>query len=325
MNPPIANPRPQSPGELPDGPLVLITGASTGVGLALARRLLAARTDGRRYRLVLTARESSLERIEALRDDDSAVFLRPLDVTDDTQRRAVIADCRDWGGVDVLVNNAGVAYRSVVEHVQDDERLAQMSVNFQGPMELARLVLPEMRAKRTGRIINVSSVGGMMAMPTMAAYSASKFALEGATESLWYEVRPWNVAVTLIEPGFLRSDGFTHTVFTRRSQRSMDRLDAAYHQHYEHMSAFVEKLMRRAFATPDSVARKIHRVIEARRPPLRVQATLDAHFFSLLRRILPRGLYHELLYRMLPGISTWGPKPAGSEPMDPEPKEAKPD
>lgn len=299
---PLANP-------LPDEPLVLITGASTGVGLALARRLLAARSGVRRYRLVLTAREKSLERIEALAAEADGVHLRPLDVTVDAQRRAVIRECRTWGGVDVLVNNAGVAYRSVVEHVLDDERLAQMGVNFQAPMELARLVLPGMRAKRAGRIINMSSVGGMMAMPTMAAYSASKFALEGATESLWYEVRPWNIAVTLIEPGFLRSDGFTHTVFTRRSQRSMDRLDAAYHQHYEHMSAFIEKLMRRAFATPDSVARKIHRVIESRRPPLRVQATLDAHFFSLLRRVLPRGLYHELLYRMLPGVDSWGPPP----------------
>lgn len=293
---------------LPPDPLVLITGSSTGIGLALARRLLAARAQGRNYRLVLTAREPSLQRIADLADSADDVHLRPLDVTNRAQQRAVIADCRAWGGVDVLVNNAGVAYRSVVEHVQDDERLAQMGVNFQGPMELARLVLPSMRAKRAGRIINISSVGGMMAMPTMAAYSASKFALEGATESLWYEVRPWNVAVTLIEPGFLRSDGFTHTVFTRRSQRSMDRHDAAYHHHYEHMSAFIEKLMRRSLATPDSVARKIHRVIESRSPPLRVQATFDAHFFSLLRRILPRGLYHELLYRMLPGVRSWGPR-----------------
>lgn len=301
-----------------DQPLVLITGASTGVGLALARRLLAARSDGRHYRLVLTARESSLERIEELADDAQGVHLRRLDVTDDAQRRAVVKECRSWGGVDVLVNNAGVAYRSVIEHVQDDERHAQMAVNFQAPMELARLVLPGMRAKRAGRIINVSSVGGMMAMPTMGAYSASKFALEGATESLWYEVRPWNIAVTLIEPGFLRSDGFTHTVFTRRSRRSMDRLDAAYHQHYEHMGAFIEKLMRRALATPDSVARKIHRVIESRRPPLRVQATLDAHFFSLLRRVLPRGLYHELLYRMLPGVEVWGEPVSTREVTAPE-------
>lgn len=290
---------------LPKNAVVLITGASTGIGLALAHRLLTHSA----YRLVLTARESSLPRFEEMIDGASRrVLVRALDVTEDDQRKELMAELdRDLGSVDGLVNNAGIAYRAVVEHVQEDERLAQMAVNFRAPMELARLVLPGMRAKGYGRIVNVSSVGGMMAMPTMGAYSASKFALEGATESLWYEVRPWGVTVTLIEPGFIRSDGFAQTVFTRRSRRSMDREDADYHQHYESMSAFIERLMHRAYATPESVARKIHRVLKSRNPPLRVQATLDAHFFSLLRRVLPRGLYHRLLYRSLPGIRRWGP------------------
>jgi NAD(P)-dependent dehydrogenase (short-subunit alcohol dehydrogenase family) len=96
----------------------------------------------------------------------------------DHGRQAIVAEAEwDWGGIDVLINNAGVSYRAVVEHVDDRERLSQMDVNFRSPMELIRLLLPGMRAKRSGRIISVSSVGGMMAMPTMAAYSASKFAL----------------------------------------------------------------------------------------------------------------------------------------------------
>ena len=92
-------------------------------------------------------------------------------------------------------------YRAVLEHVSDAERVAQMDVNYLAPMDLIRLVLPRMREKHAGRILNVSSVGGMMAMPTMAVYSASKFALEGATEALYYEVRPWNIRVSLIQPG----------------------------------------------------------------------------------------------------------------------------
>ena len=196
---------------------VLITGASTGVGLALARRLL----DGP-HRLVLTARESSLERF-ALRGiaESDRVRLRALDVTDARQRRDVVRSVQDeWGPIDALVNNAGLAVRSVVEHVTADELEAQMAVNLIGPISLARHVLPAMRRQRFGRILNVSSVGGMMAMPTMGAYSASKWALEGASESLWYEVRPWGVSVSLIEPGFIRSDGFEHVRFTEQSSES---------------------------------------------------------------------------------------------------------
>ncbi|HVK76383.1 MAG TPA: SDR family NAD(P)-dependent oxidoreductase [Kofleriaceae bacterium] len=283
---------------------VLITGASTGLGLALARRLL----RDTPHRLVLTARRASLSRFADERIvDGERVRLRPLDVSRDHERRAVIDDVdRAWGGVDVLVNNAGVAYRSVLEHVTESDFLDQMEVNYVGPVELARLVLPSMRAKRAGRIINVSSVGGMMAMPTMAIYSASKFALEGATEALYYEVRPWGIHVSLIQPGFVHSDSFEHTRLTHESAHSQQDLREAYHAHYEHMSPFIARLMRAARATPDSIARRIARTIERRRPPLRVPVTIDAWLFGWLRRYLPRGLYHALLYRALPGIRHWG-------------------
>ena len=279
---------------------VLITGASTGIGLALARRLLAT-TD---HDLVLTARRESLGRFEAagLFPSDR-VQLAALDVP--TERRAVVDRLEERGGVDVLVNNAGVAYRAVVEHVREDDRLPQMDVNFRSPMELIRAVLPGMRSRRAGRIVNISSVSGMMAMPTMAVYAASKFALEGATEALWYEVRPFGILVTLVQPGFVRSDGFTHVRLTQLSAGSQ-RGDDSYHAHYRHMSAFVGKLMARAWATPASVARVVARTIERRRPPLRVLATPDAWFFHWLRRLLPRRAYHALLYRALPGIREWG-------------------
>ena len=196
---------------------VLITGATQGIGLATARRLL-----DTHHRLILTARESSLGRFaEAGIVPSDRVRLRALDVRDDAQRRALVAEAnRDWGGVDVLINNAALSYRAVVEHVRREERLAQMGVNFRAPMQLIQLVLPGMRAKGAGRIITLSSVGGMMAMPTMAVYSASKFALEGAHESLWYEVRPWGVHVSLIQPGFVNSSGFKRVRYTIDSESS---------------------------------------------------------------------------------------------------------
>src|SRR5690606_2444621 len=132
-------------------------------------------------------------------------------------------------------NNAGLAYRAVVEHVNETERRAQLDVNFRAPMELIRLVLPHMRARRAGRILNISSVGGMMAMPTMGIYSASKFALEGMTEALWYEVRPWNIKVSLVQPGFIRSRSFERTRYTDLSEPASRQVDDPYFTHYQHM------------------------------------------------------------------------------------------
>ncbi len=236
------------------------------------------------------------------------VWIRPLDVTDSGQRRAVVAEAEDLkGGVDVLINNAGVSYRAVVEHVTDEERLAQMDVNFLGPMAMAGLCLRGMRWRRRGRIINVSSVGGMMAMPTMAVYSASKFALEGATESMWYEVRPWNVRVSLVQPGFIHSESFEMTRYTGASRRSSEDPLRSYHLHYVNMERFIARLMRLSLATPERVARRILRCMRQSDPPLRLPGTIDAHLFTLLRRLLPRTLYHRLLYAFLPNVRDWGP------------------
>lgn len=292
-------------GKRPARPVVFVTGASRGLGLALARHLL--RLD--RYHLVLTAREDSLRRLGRegfanLRN----VALVPLDVTNAAERsEAVERVAEQWGGVDVLVNNAGIMTRAVMEHASEFDHHVQFDVNFHAPMELSRAVLPGMRARGWGRIINISSVGGMMAMPTMGIYSASKFALEGASEALSYEVRPWNVYVTLVQPGFINSDGFEKVRYTDRSQLALESDASPYRAHYEMMSSFIARIMRRVPATPEKVAAKVARVIESKRPSVRVAGTFDALVFSALRRMLPRDFYHEVLYRCLPGVSRWGP------------------
>jgi short-subunit dehydrogenase len=282
---------------------ILITGASAGIGLELARLLLKSQ-----HRLVLTARAVSLPRFaEAGIAPSERVMLLPLDVTIAEERQAAIRAVEQrWGGVDVLVNNAGLSYRAVAEHVTEFERLAQLDSNFLGPMELIRLALPHMRAQRYGRIINVSSVGGMTAMPTMSIYSASKFALEGASESLWYEMRPFGVSVSLVRPGFIHSDGFRKVRFTAQGQRSLLDLTDPYHAHYANMNELIEGLMTLTFYTPLDVAETILEVIEQKNPPLWISGTLDAYAFDLLRRFLPSGLYHRLLYAGLPRIWRWG-------------------
>lgn len=284
--------------------VVLITGASTGLGLALVKELI----PTGKFIVIATARQSSLIRfLDSGLVESEDLWIRALDVLSKPQRDAVLVEVQEkLGGIDVLINNAGYCLRSVVEQVNETERLRQIDTNFRAPMALIRGVLPNMRKKRSGHIINLSSVGGMMAMPTMSIYSASKFALEGATEALWYEVRPWKINVCLIQPGFINSDSFKNVKLTRESRKSIQDKNNPYYYHYTSMAPFIAKMMNLSSSTPETIAKKIHRIIGSENPPLRVPVTLDAYFFGLLRKLLPRGLYHALMYYSLPKIYKWG-------------------
>ena len=284
--------------------IVLITGASAGLGLEIARKVIASK----QYRVVLTARPNSIERFadEGIFESDD-ILLRPLDITSADMRTNLIDEInQNYNGVDILINNAGFTFRAVVEDVSEEDRLLQMNTNFRSPMELTRLCLPSMRQKRKGKIINISSMGGQMAMPTMAVYSASKYALEGATESLWYELKPWNIKVTLVQPGFINSKGFEKVKKTDLSKLSSEETDSPYYQHYVNMENFIEKIMRLTPSTSHTVARKVLKVMKANNPPLRVAGTIDAVFFKLMKTFIPQRIYHWILYRCLPNINKWG-------------------
>jgi short-subunit dehydrogenase len=281
-------------------PVILITGASTGVGLALGKLCL----QEDKYHVILTARESSLARFEAEGLSPSEfLWIRPLDILSKRQRDRLIQDIeRELGGVDILVNNAAYMLSAVVEHVGEEERLQQMDTNFRAPLSLIRGVLPAMRSKGAGKIINISSVGGMMAMPTMSIYSASKFALEGASEALWYEVKPWNIKVTLVQPGFINSDGFQKVLRSKDSLKALGFPHTDYYYQYTSMASFISKIMQSTKSTPNSVAKRVLKVIKAKNPPLRVAGTRDALIFGLARRLLPRSLYHTLFWYLLPPL-----------------------
>jgi len=229
-----------------------------------------------------------------------------LDVNSAESRNHLVSEVeRAWGTLDILVNNAGISYRAVVEHMSEEDEMVQMQTNYFGPMALIRRVLPGMRIKGRGKIINVSSVSGMLSMPTMASYSASKHALEGASEALWYEARPLGVTVSLIQPGFVNSQSFLKVNYTELSRP--DRIgDAAYSDYYRYMVPFIEKMMRWSRTTSDDVARKIIKTIRTENPPLWISATPDATFFYYIRRLLPRRWLLPFLFLCLPKARTWG-------------------
>ncbi len=285
-----------------DKEVVLITGCSSGLGKNLATHLIASK----RYRVVVTARAKSLESVKSFFTESEDVMIRKLDVTDDAEISELINDiCCHWGGVNILVNNAGICYRSVVEHMDIESEMIQLKTNYLGPMSLVRSVLPLMREQGGGRIINISSVSGMVSMPTMASYSASKHALEGATEALWYEARPYGIKVSLVEPGFINSDSFKHVVKSKKALLSAS-LKGPHSEYYESMTPFIEKLMQWTFATPDRISKKIERLMLMSSPPLRLRVTLDAVVFAFIKKVLPSSLFHRIMILFLPGAKHWG-------------------
>ncbi|WP_109126070.1 oxidoreductase [Dyella sp. C11] len=182
-------------------PVWFITGCSTGLGYALAQR-----AKERGLRVVATARDVSQLAALAKGAEDQVLTLA-LDVTKSDQIEAAVAAAREkFGRIDVLVNNAGYGYQSTAEEAVDSEVRAQFDTNVFGLFELTRAVLPTMREQRSGNILNVTSVAGMIGFPGSGFYAASKHAVEGFTDSLRAEVAPLGIGVTGVEPGPFRTD-----------------------------------------------------------------------------------------------------------------------
>jgi NAD(P)-dependent dehydrogenase (short-subunit alcohol dehydrogenase family) len=195
----------------------LITGCSTGFGRALAEAVLE-RGDN----AVVTARDVAKVEDLAKAYPEKALALG-LDVTDQTQVDRAVRDAEArFGGVDVLVNNAGYGYRGAVEEADDEDVRRLFATNFFGAVALIQKVLPGMRERRQGAIVNVSSIGARITLPGSAHYSASKAALEGMSGSLRREVAPLGITVMTVEPGNFRTD------FAGRSLTGAKRVIADY-------------------------------------------------------------------------------------------------
>lgn len=261
--------------------VVLITGCSTGIGRVTAERLAS-----RGWRVYATARD--VEKIASLADRGCAVL--PLDVTDEVSMRAAVAEVeRREGAVGVLVNNAGYSQSGAVEEVPMEKVRRQFETNVFGLARMCQLVLPGMRRRGWGRIVNISSMGGRLTFPGGGYYHASKYAVEALSDALRFEVAGFGVEVTVVEPGLIR----TH--FADAATGSMDG-DGPTGGSYAGFSEAVAKVVRDNYERgpflmlgggPGTVAETIERAISVARPRTRYAVTPSAHLFILLRRLLP--------------------------------------
>jgi len=177
----------------------LITGCSTGFGRELTRQLLS-----RGQRVVATARNpAALDEFAS----HPGALVALLDVTVPEQIKAAVAlAVTQFGGIDVLVNNAGYGYLAALEEGEDEEVRAMFETNVFGLVNMTKAVLPGMRDRRSGHIVNISSMGGLIGFPGIGYYNASKFAVEGLSEALAKEVEPLGIRVRLVEPGMIKTD-----------------------------------------------------------------------------------------------------------------------
>lgn len=206
---------------MPPSRFLLITGVNSGFGRALAQQALLAG-----HRVVGTVRnETDRQVLEALAP--GRAFGRLLDVTDTAAINALVADIEtNIGSIDVLVNNAGYGHEGILEESTLAELRRQFEVNVFAPAALIKAVLPHMRARRRGHILNITSMGGFITMPGIAWYCGSKFALEGISEVLGKEVAPFGIHVTAVAPGSFRTDWAGRSMV--RAPRSIDDYDALF-------------------------------------------------------------------------------------------------
>jgi NAD(P)-dependent dehydrogenase (short-subunit alcohol dehydrogenase family) len=265
--------------------VVLITGASSGIGKACAERLAA---NG--WRVFGTAR--------TLPDSASmsGVEMIAMDVDDETSVQAGVAQVLAKAGrLDAVVNNAGFSLMGAVEDTAIDEAKAQFETNFFGALRVCRAALPALRATGGGYVINISSLAGVVGLPFSGLYSASKFALEGLSESLRHEVRPFGIRVVLIEPGDFR----TQTTSKRRVAAATQQ--GVYKAQFE---KFKQKQDHDETTgpTPEPVARLVERILKLRNPSTRYSVgMLVQRIVVPLKCLLPQRLF-EWLFRLVMGL-----------------------
>jgi NADP-dependent 3-hydroxy acid dehydrogenase YdfG len=274
---------------------VLVTGCSSGIGRATAERLAAAG-----WTVYATARKP-----ETLGDLEArGCRTLALDVTDEASMAAAVEAIEgEHGSVGALINNAGYSQSGAVETVPMEKVRAQFETNVFGLMRLCQLVLPAMRAARSGKIVNLSSMGGRLVFPGGGVYHATKYAVEAISDALRFEVKGFGVDVILVEPGLIRTS-FGTTAAGGVSETLTGEGD--YAEFNAHVAAATEGIyesggpIARLGGPPEAVAKVIEKAIAARRPRARYTVTPSAKVLIANRAVLPDRAWDALMRQQFP-------------------------
>lgn len=237
----------------------LITGCSTGFGRALAQELL--KND---YYVAVTARKiADIEDIVASKPEQAEAIV--LDVTNKQQiTQAVTQTINRFGTIDVLVNNAGIGYFGAIEESEDDEVRKMFDINVFGLGDMIKAVLPIMRKNKSGHIINIASIGGLMSFPAIGYYNATKYAVDGLSEALYKEVAPLGIKVTIIAPSGFRTDWAGRSAKNTATQ--IEDYQVSAHKNQETIRGYSGNQP----GDPVKAAQAIIKVTEVEQPPLRL-------------------------------------------------------
>ena len=270
--------------------VAVITGCSSGFGMLVAVEMARAG-----FQIVATMRNPDASgRLERLADEHHVrpqIDVRRLDITKTSELRNIISEIiRDYGRIDVLVNNAGYALAGFNEDITEEELRAQLDTNLFGHINVTKAVIPTMRQQRSGHIIMVSSIAGLVANPMTGSYSTSKFALEGWSESLRIELRSLGIRVVLVEPGAFATDIWERNVAIGKQAM----LDAS--PNIDRAKRFAEVIKTKVHkADPWIVARLITKVARDHDPKLRYLVGRDARIRFWTKRLLPWRTYEKLV------------------------------
>lgn len=264
---------------------VLITGCSSGFGRGMVDEFLR-----RGWQVIATLREAELRShllAEPLKQYDKQLSVLNLDVTNAAERQAVVDVVQNYGRLDCLINNAGNCHLGAFEELSDEQLRQQFETNFFGAAALTRSLLPYLRDTH-GHLIFISSTFGFSGFPLTSAYCASKFAIEGLAESLYYELRPHGVQVAILEPGASKTNFGQNVIWANPSVDVYERQTQNFHR-------FKAELSSTAINNTPRVAAITADIAEGKRPGLRVRIgteTISTHWLHVL---LPERLRHQLL------------------------------